>query len=114
MIQLVRRAVEMLREPLDGLDVVLNGGLGVVTPLEFVQHRLSKMGHRNLLVTHTLPAYSAVERASRVASAAPAASFKRRRVDRFFPRIGRPLATDQDLSPLPRYAAPSAVLWRSV
>jgi hypothetical protein len=46
----------MLREPLDGLDVVLNGGLGVVAPLELVQHRLAKMGHRNLLVTHTLPA----------------------------------------------------------
>ena len=49
----------MLREPLDGLDVVLDGGRGVVAPLEFVQHRLSEMGHRNLLVTHTLPAYSA-------------------------------------------------------
>jgi hypothetical protein len=46
----------MLREPLDGLDVALNGGRGVVAPLEFVQHGLAKMGHRNLLVTHTLPA----------------------------------------------------------
>ena len=54
-IELVRRAVKMLCEPLDGLDVVLNGGLGVVAPLEFVQHRLAEMGHRNLLVTHTLP-----------------------------------------------------------
>jgi hypothetical protein len=45
----------MLGEPLDGLDVVLDGGLGVVAPLEFVQHRLAEMGHRNLLVTHTLP-----------------------------------------------------------
>jgi hypothetical protein len=31
--------------------------LGVVTPLEFLQHRLSEMGHRNLLVTHTLPGW---------------------------------------------------------
>ena len=45
-IELVRRAAKMLREPLDdGLDVVLNGGLGVVAPLEFVQHGLAKMGH---------------------------------------------------------------------
>jgi len=55
-IELVRRAVKMLREPLDGLDVVLNGGLSVVAPLEFVQHGLAKMGDRNLLVNHTLPA----------------------------------------------------------
>jgi hypothetical protein len=47
--------MEMLGESLDGLDVVLDGGRGVVTPLEFLQHPLSKMGHRNLLVTHTLP-----------------------------------------------------------
>jgi hypothetical protein len=54
-IELVRRAVKMLREPLDGLDVVLNGRRRVVAPLEFVQHGLAKMGHGNLLVTHTLP-----------------------------------------------------------
>ena len=48
--ELVWRAVEMLREPL------LDGGLGVLAPLELVQHRLSEMGHRNLLVTHTRPA----------------------------------------------------------
>ena len=40
----------------DGLQVVLNGGLRVVTSLELVEHRLAEMGHRNLLVTHTLPA----------------------------------------------------------
>ena len=55
LIELVGRTVEMLREPLDGLDVVLDGGLRVVAPLELLQHRLSEMGHRNLLVTHTLP-----------------------------------------------------------
>jgi hypothetical protein len=56
LIELVWRAVEMLREPLDGLDVVLDGGRRVVAPLEFVQHRLAEMSHRNLLVTYTLPA----------------------------------------------------------
>jgi hypothetical protein len=44
-IELVRRAVKMLRESLDGLEVVLNGGRGVGAPLEFVQHGLAKMGH---------------------------------------------------------------------
>jgi hypothetical protein len=56
LIELVWRTVEMLGEPLDGLDVVLDGGLGVVAPLELVQHRLTEMGHRNLLVTHTVRA----------------------------------------------------------
>lgn len=55
LIELVWRTVEMFGEPLDGLDVVLDGGRGVVAPLELVQRRLAKMGHRNLLVTHTLP-----------------------------------------------------------
>jgi hypothetical protein len=53
-IELVWPFAEMLGEPFDRLDVVLDGGLGVVTSLEFLQHRLSEMGHRNLLVTHTL------------------------------------------------------------
>jgi hypothetical protein len=57
--ELVRRAVEVCRKPLDGLEVVLNGGLRVVTSLELVEHRLAEMGHRNLLVTHTVPPYSA-------------------------------------------------------
>ena len=69
----------MFREPLDRVDVRRTVS-GVVAPLEFLQHRLSEMGHRNLLVTLTLP--DRVERASRVASAAPAASFKRRSVER--------------------------------
>ena len=57
LIELVRRCAKVLGESLDGLDVVLNRGRGVVTPLEFLQHRLSEMGHRNLLVTHTLPGW---------------------------------------------------------
>jgi len=63
LIELVRRPVKMPREPLDGLDVVLNSGLRVVATLELVQHRLSEMGHRNLLVTQTLPDRSSVPHA---------------------------------------------------
>ena len=44
MIELIRRAVEVFRKPLDGLEVVLNSGLRVVTSLELVEHRLSEMG----------------------------------------------------------------------
>jgi hypothetical protein len=36
LIQLVRRSLEVLGESLDGLDVVLDGGFGVVAPLEFL------------------------------------------------------------------------------
>ena len=44
----------MFRELLDRVDVGVDRRLGIVAPLEFLQHRLSEMGHRNLLVTHTL------------------------------------------------------------
>src|SRR5215470_2819584 len=36
-------------------DVVARGTLRVMTSLELLQHDFSKMGHRDLLVTHTLP-----------------------------------------------------------
>ncbi len=55
LIESVRRRAKVLRESLDCLEVVLNRGLGVVASLEFLQHGLSEMGHRHLLVTHTLP-----------------------------------------------------------
>ena len=53
-VELVGRRLKMPGELLDGLEVRTDGGRGVVATLEFFQHRLSKMGHRNLLVTHTL------------------------------------------------------------
>jgi hypothetical protein len=53
--ELIRGRVKEPGEALDGLEVVVNGGLGVVAPLEFLQHRASEMGHRHLRVTHTLP-----------------------------------------------------------
>ena len=52
LIELVWWAVAMLSEPLDGLEVVVHRRLGAVASLEFLQHRLSEMGHGNLLVTH--------------------------------------------------------------
>jgi hypothetical protein len=35
-------------------DVAPYGSLRVITALEFVEHPFSKLGHRDLLVTHTL------------------------------------------------------------
>ena len=55
LIELIRRRVKGLRELLDRVQVRIDRRLRVVAPLEFLQHRLSEMGHRNLLVTHTLP-----------------------------------------------------------
>jgi hypothetical protein len=45
---------EVRRELLDGVDVGSYGILGVITTLELIQHQLSKMGHKDLFVTHTL------------------------------------------------------------
>ena len=41
LIQLIWRPVEILGEPFSRLDVLLNGGLSVVTPLELLQHHAS-------------------------------------------------------------------------
>src|SRR5215469_18196733 len=52
--QAIRWAVEVARKFLDGTDVTAYGFCRVVTTLEFLQHHFSKMGHRDLLVTHNL------------------------------------------------------------
>jgi hypothetical protein len=52
--QPIRRTLEMFRELLDRVKVGVDRRLRVVAPLKLLQHRLSEMGHRNLLVTHTL------------------------------------------------------------
>src|SRR4051794_14668452 len=52
--KLVGALSEVSRELLNGVDVGSYGILGVIATLEFVQHHFSKMGHRDLLVTHTL------------------------------------------------------------
>ncbi len=46
---------KMSSEPFNRADVVVDRRLGVVAPLEFFQHHASEMGHKSLLVTHTLP-----------------------------------------------------------
>ena len=46
--------MEVSRKIFDGVKVTIYGSLGVITTLEFLQHLLSKLGHRDLLVTHKI------------------------------------------------------------
>ena len=78
--KLIRRTPEMFRERLHNLQVAVHGSLRVITALEFLQHHFAKLGHRDLLVTHTIPIDDCRSRTTRVASAARAASFKLRSV----------------------------------
>jgi len=61
-------------------DVTAYGSLSVITTLEIFQHHFSEMGHRDLLVTQIYISGQATTApsASRVASAARAASSKSR------------------------------------
>ena len=52
--QFIRRAMEVFSKLLDGSDVGTCGSLGVIPALEFLEHPFSKLGHRDLLVTHTI------------------------------------------------------------
>jgi hypothetical protein len=53
--------------------------LRVIAELEFLKHLVSKLGHRDLLVTPTISdCLHCRTHYARVASAAPAAQFKRR------------------------------------
>src|ERR1051325_6835106 len=71
--------MEILGESPDGSDISMCGSFRVITALEFFEHPFSKLGHRDLLVTHTLAGHKELcERPPRVASAARAAQFKRR------------------------------------
>ena len=56
--QSVRGALEEPGELFDVLDVVRDRGRGIVATVEFLQHRLSEMGHKTPPVTHTLPGRS--------------------------------------------------------
>ena len=60
-------------------DVTAYGSLSVITTLKIFQHHFSEMGHRDLLVTQIYLSGKATTApsASRVASAARAALFKR-------------------------------------
>jgi len=46
--------MEVVGELADDPDVGLYGTLSIITTLEFLQHHLFELGHRDLLVTHTL------------------------------------------------------------
>src|ERR1700693_2152808 len=76
--KLIGRLAEESCEPLDSANISAYSCLREVTSLEFLQHYFAKMGHRNLLVTHTilLASTDCFYLYPRVASAAPAASFK--------------------------------------
>jgi hypothetical protein len=75
--QLIWRLTEVARKTLDGAEVTAYSGGREVTSLEFLQHNFAKMGHRDLLVTHTILLASAhcSYFYPREASAAPAPSF---------------------------------------
>src|SRR4051812_35942746 len=75
--ELFGRTSEMSCESLDNPDVRPCCILGVITALEFLQHHLSKSGHKDLLVTHTIHQPSPYRNAERpprerVSSNAPA------------------------------------------
>jgi hypothetical protein len=53
-VETFRRATEVLREILHGVNVGADIVLGVVATLEFVRHQLPEAGHSNPLVTQTL------------------------------------------------------------
>jgi hypothetical protein len=57
--QSVRRSSEEPGKLFDVLNVVRDRGRGIVATMEFLQHRLSEMGHKTPPVTHTLPGRSA-------------------------------------------------------
>ena len=49
--ELVRRTVEVARKLVNGPEISVRGAGSVISTLEFLEHQLSKMGHRDLLVT---------------------------------------------------------------
>src|SRR5271166_5916374 len=52
--QLIGGTVEIPGEMFDGVKVTIDGGLSVVATLQFLEHDLAKMGHREILLS--LPA----------------------------------------------------------
>jgi hypothetical protein len=75
--KLIWRTMEVTGEVFHDLRVSVYGSLRVIATLEFLQHHLSKLGHRDLLVTHKISPSEPDGHSlySRVASAARAASF---------------------------------------
>ena len=77
--ELIGGAVEIRSELPHRADVAPCGSLRVITAIEFVEHPCSKLGHMDLLVTHTLSVQADCRIfRERVASAAQAAEVKRR------------------------------------
>jgi hypothetical protein len=64
--------MEVPRKVFHRVDIGTYGALRVVATLEFIQHHLPKMGHSNLLVTHTLHSKQCPGTAHAAASVAPA------------------------------------------
>src|ERR1700733_14247499 len=52
--KLIRRTTKMFCERLHHLQIAVHSSLRVITTLELFQHHFAKLGHRDLLVTHTL------------------------------------------------------------
>ena len=50
--ELVRRTVEITRKVLDSSQVGARGTFSVIATRDFIERQLSKMGHKDLLVTH--------------------------------------------------------------
>src|SRR6185369_13724503 len=51
---LIGWSMEIPREIFDRTKISSRGSLGVIATLEFLEHLLSKMGHKDLLVTRTI------------------------------------------------------------
>src|ERR1700677_1774025 len=75
----MRRTVEVSRKIFDTAQVAIDGSLGIITALEFLQHHFSEMGHGNTSCDPNLSQPTGNQRSvtSRAASAARAASCKR-------------------------------------
>src|SRR5947208_5339329 len=52
--EVIRRTVKVLGVPPDSVNVRLYGSLGVIAALEFLERQFSKLGHKDLLMTHTI------------------------------------------------------------
>src|SRR3954465_1226305 len=81
--ELVRRAMKVFSEGLHNFQVALHGSLRVIPTLEFLQHHCSELGLRDLLVTRKISpsGWKCSTDRHALASAARAASFKRRSVE---------------------------------
>src|SRR5215472_7996612 len=52
--ELIGRTVKVRSEPPDSVNIGACGSLGVIAALEFLERHFSKLGHRDLLVTHPI------------------------------------------------------------